>query len=80
MYITITCSNCGNHRRISDKRWKYIEKVIDEGWNSVGSAMYCPECVKTWQERNPSTMLAGANNTFYLIVKHIWKSECEGGN
>ena len=56
MNLQITCSNCG-HRSRSFKydRYRRIEpadEIVKAGWNSFGSAFYCPKCVKSWEERN----------------------------
>jgi len=49
--VDIQCSNCG--KRVT---FKYspanAKKRTDEGWNSFGDALYCPECSATWEERN----------------------------
>jgi len=38
------------------------------GWNSYGSALYCPECSASWHERNSlDRQLAGAENTVSVI-------------
>lgn len=71
MYITITCSNCGKHRRISNKKVKYAINAIKAGWGSYGRALYCPECSKTWDERNHGRPMAPEKNTFYVITEHM---------
>lgn len=69
MEIMITCSRCGKHRIISNKKVEYTAKAIQDGWNSFGSALYCPECSKTWEERNgENRKLAGDRNTFFVIM------------
>lgn len=66
--MQIQCSNCG-----AIQRFKYtvanVNNLIAFGWNSCGSALYCPECVKTWEERNHENCcrLAGRNNTIRVI-------------
>ncbi len=37
------------------------------GWNSYGSALYCPECSATWDERNKGRPLTGQENTIDII-------------
>ena len=67
--IMITCSCCGKHRTISNENVEYTVNTIQDGWNSFGSALYCPECSKTWRERNgESRKLAGDRNTFFVIM------------
>lgn len=61
--MRIQCSNCGNQRI-----FKYTEievkKTLIMGWNSYGDAFYCPECVKTWEERKGiDRPLWGINHT-----------------
>ena len=67
MFHVITCSNCGRHRRISDKKLQYTINALKAGWNSCGRALYCQTCVETWGERN-ATALAGERNTFAVIM------------
>lgn len=72
MDVMITCSRCGKHRMISNKKVEYTVKVIQDGWNSFGSALYCPECSKTWEDRNgEERKLAGDRNTFFVIMNQI---------
>jgi hypothetical protein len=42
-------------------------KFINEGWNSFGSALYCPICSRTWDERNKGRKMHGKWNTARLI-------------
>lgn len=46
-----TCSNCGKHEIISAKAGTPHE-MYSLGYRAIGSALYCPKCVKTWKERN----------------------------
>lgn len=56
MYLQIMCSCCGHRSR----KFKYdrcartepAEEIVKAGWDSFGSAFYCPKCVKTWEQRN----------------------------
>lgn len=77
MYVTITCSNCGNHRRISNKKMEYTVKAINDGWGSFGAALYCPECSKTWDDRNPGRPMPGERNTFFVIMNRILQERDE---
>lgn len=36
------------------------------GWNSCGSALYCPSCSATWDKRNPGRPMAGEKK--YLLA------------
>ena len=69
MYIDIYCSNCGAHRRISNKKVEYITNAIEQGWGSFGDVTYCPRCTATWEERNGyDRPLADDKHTFMLIM------------
>ena len=46
----ITCSNCGKHRGIATFRGSV--RAAKDGWRARGSSLYCPECVRTWKDRN----------------------------
>ena len=49
--MRLTCSNCGYAKSFTNTGREILSRLV-EGWNSVGSAMYCPECVRTWESRN----------------------------
>lgn len=68
MRITIQCSNCGKRRRVSTNNPDGLIKLVRQGWNSCGSALYCLECSKTWKDRNGDRPMAGAQNTIHLIT------------
>ena len=68
MKITITCSCCGNHRQISNKKVEYTAQAIRAGWGSCGSALYCPTCSKSWEDRNSKPM-SDERNTFFVIMR-----------
>lgn len=68
MYVYLQCSNCGRQRRLSNKHLRYTADVINQGWGSYGSALYCPKCSKTWDERNPGRPMAGDVNTFHVVT------------
>ena len=45
MLIELQCSNCGTRLSLNPTDfWKY-------GWRYTG-VPYCPQCIKTWKERN----------------------------
>lgn len=71
MRMTITCSNCGKHRRIGTN-CKSITRAIESGWGSYGAALYCRECSRTWHERNEKDM-ADIQNTYRLISDMIFR-------
>ena len=64
--VRIQCSCCGNSTSFSYTATN-VMKQIKEGWNSFGSALYCPICSKTWNERNKDKELNGKWNTMRLI-------------
>jgi hypothetical protein len=63
--MRIQCSNCGASKEFRFNSGKVLE-AINEGWGSYGSALYCPECTKTWYERNDKD-LADKVNTMSVI-------------
>ena len=65
-FVDIQCSNCGRIDRVS-YRMDCITHTIKKGWNSFGNALYCPNCSKTWNERNKDKSLAGNWNTIRII-------------
>ena len=56
MYLQIMCSRCAHKsRKFKYDRYSRIEpadEIVKAGWDSFGSAFYCPSCVKTWEKRN----------------------------
>jgi hypothetical protein len=52
VWIQLTCSRCGTHRRISDNHPEHAVKAAKAGWRSFGAVIYCPDCSKTWHKRN----------------------------
>ena len=70
MKIRLICSNCGQKEEIADDMDSVIATVV-KGWRSTPGAMYCPECVKTWKDRNGSEMPSNEINTFWAIGSHI---------
>lgn len=65
--MQIQCSNCGTIVEFPYLR-RVMGKFVREGWNSYGSALYCPECSRTWAQRNSKDKrLAGAKNTISVM-------------
>ena len=64
--MNITCSNCGSSQRLRYSA-SAVLAVCHSGWNSCGSALYCPECSATWDKRNPGRPMAGKENTVRVI-------------
>lgn len=73
--LQIQCSNCGHRSRKYKIEYAYeVEQRADEmikaGWNSYGSVVYCPACVKTWEERNGKDKhMAGGMNTKSIVIE-----------
>jgi hypothetical protein len=51
MKIHYSCSNCGK-REITSPVVGVPHGMYALGYRAVGSALYCPKCVRTWKERN----------------------------
>ena len=68
MKIDIMCSCCGNHETVSNRKVSNSIDLIKRGWGSCGSALYCPECTRTWKERNSGRPMADERNTFFVIL------------
>lgn len=64
--VNIQCSRCGASREF-DYRPAAVDITIGMGCGSCGSALYCPECTKTWAERNGSREMGGGENTAEVI-------------
>ena len=48
--MTLICSNCGEKRAVMTI--SEADQAVREGWKVVGDAEYCPECSRTWEDRN----------------------------
>lgn len=68
MKVDIMCSCCGNHETVSNRKVSNTVDLIKRGWGSCGSALYCPECTRTWKERNGDRPMADERNTFFVIL------------
>jgi hypothetical protein len=51
MKISYQCSNCGVHEQTSAVVG-VPEGMFYLGYRAHGDVLYCPNCVKTWKERN----------------------------
>lgn len=65
--MKIMCSCCGNTHSFTYSAENAFCAVYKLGWGSFGSALYCPECTKTWAVRNPGRPMPGADNTVRVI-------------
>lgn len=70
----IMCSNCGKTESIHNSLVEISE--VAEKWGSFGGVLYCPECVKTWHERNKKPM-SDFKNTFTVIAAQFFKRYAE---
>jgi len=43
------------------------KKAVGEGWRTVGNAAYCPECVKTWKDRNGREIPSNESGSYWRI-------------
>lgn len=77
--MEIQCSNCGARQRFGVK-YENVKSLIALGWNSVGSALYCPECVRTWASRNGDRQLWGKDNTEKQIMRISLSRLCSSAN
>ena len=59
------------------KKVEYTVNAINDGWASFGAALYCPECSKTWIDRNPGRPMPGERNTFLVIMNRILQERDE---
>lgn len=81
MTIDVMCSCCGNHQKLSNERISDTADLIHSGWGSCGSALYCPECSKTWKDRNANRKMADERNTFLVIMNLFYDAKkARGGN
>ena len=51
MKIEYQCSNCGKLEKTS-AMVGIPEGMFALGYRAVGDALYCPDCVNSWAERN----------------------------
>lgn len=68
----IQCSNCGKRIELSNTVDDSV-MVIKSGWNSIGGALYCPDCVNTITKNGYADRLAGEKNTFIVIMNWLLK-------
>lgn len=65
--ISYQCSNCGQ------QGWTIPflgipESMFLEGFRAHGDVLYCPDCVKTWKERNGAEYAEQYNNPPHLFA------------
>ena len=69
--VRVCCSCCGSSVVATERD---IRSLIKKGWGSYGSAIYCPECTRTWDERNPNRPMPGPENT-YTVLENMMESD-----
>lgn len=65
--MEISCSNCGKRKEFRYSVSNVLRTVYNQGWSSYGSVLYCPECSKTWDERNKGRPMPEPENTIGVI-------------
>lgn len=70
----IQCSNCGKREEIENTVDNAVQ-IIKSGWDSIGSALYCPNCVESIKNRKYGDRLAGEKNTFIVIMNWILRQK-----
>lgn len=78
MWVKISCSRCGESRRLSTKQVDCVGSAIKAGWGSYGSALYCPKCAKSWHDRNEKPM-ADESHTAMRIAALVADAVCGRG-
>lgn len=69
--MTITCSCCGYRSKTFSRDPMFAVELVDEGWGSCGSALYCPKCTESWTERNGNRKMADYDSTVLTIVSRM---------
>ena len=68
--VDIQCSNCGKREKMENTVDNAVQ-IIKGGWNSIGSALYCPKCVEVIKNSRYGNRLAGEKNTFIVLMHWI---------
>lgn len=68
--VDIQCSNCGKREGIENTVDNAVQ-IIKSGWDSIGSALYCPKCVEMIKNGRYGNRLAGEKNTFIVLMHWI---------
>lgn len=78
--MRILCGRCGADYAFYYCAANVHNAVYNQGWGSFGAALYCPECSKTWDERNKGKPMAGARETISLIGAFHRRNRRGGGD
>ena len=65
--MKIQCSCCGRKCSFPYSADNVLRAVYTFGWGSFGSALYCPVCSNSWDERNKNRPQAGPAHTIRVI-------------
>ena len=78
---SVQCSNCGRTGRWEKETMtRCAAAALEDGWRSYGSALYCPECCRTWHERNKSKELSPLLTSMMEIEEHMeWRGREKQG-
>ena len=72
--VDLQCSNCGKCEEIENTVDNAVQ-IIKSGWDSIGSALYCPKCVEVIKNSRYGDRLAGEKNTFIVIMRWILRQK-----
>ena len=72
--FNIQCSCCGTMQKL-DYTVSSASFAVKNGWNSCGSALYCPVCTKGWTERNSDRPMGGDENTLKIIIEKMFQEK-----
>ena len=75
--MRLICSCCGRSDTIKPLGWN-VSDLLDKGWRSYSSNPYCPECSKTWHERNDKP-LGNRGDTYALLHELAAKERKRNG-
>lgn len=65
--MTLMCSNCGEEKTV--ETILEVTKVIEDGWRTVGDANYCPECSRTWKDRNGREIPSSETGSYWMVLR-----------
>lgn len=69
--MTITCSRCGCRSKKVRRDPMFAVELVDNGWGSCGTALYCPDCTEGWAERNRGRAMADYNSTVMTVLSRM---------
>lgn len=73
--MTLVCSNCGEKRTV--ETIPEAEQAVRDGWKVVGDAEYCPECSRTWKDRNGREIPSSETGSYWRIRALMVAKEAE---